>query len=142
MRWRSLTMDLRMNAVALMIMATGLLLNGPAQAEEAVNAKTIAERMDKSKYAAAEIKSYLKDLKKRTVIAEGKIKDILSGKTGNRIVLSVNAGKSNDFIVDVYVDQTDKFRKGDQLSCRGEYAKYNAFTVNGITLKNGNCSKK
>ncbi len=136
-------MDRRISIAAVaLFMATALFIGSPASAEEAINAKTVAERMDKSKHSTAEIKSYLKDLRKKTILAEGKVKDILSGKTGNRIVLSVNAGKLNNFVVDVYGDQSEKFRKGDQLSCRGEYVKYNPFTVNGITLKDGSCSKK
>ena len=32
--------------------------------------------------------------------------------------------------------------KGSQVSCKGEYSRYNMFTVNGISLKNGSCSKR
>ena len=98
--------------------------------------------MDKNKYASAEIKNYLKDLKGKTVVADGKIHDILSGKTGTRVVLSVKAGRSKDFMVDVYVNEAVKLHKNDQVSCKGEYSKYNLFTLNGITLKNGTCSKR
>jgi hypothetical protein len=111
-------------------------------AGQAVNAKTVAEHMDKSKYSSSEIKSYLKGLKGETITADGKIHDILTGKTGTRVVLSVNAGRSNDFVVDVYVDDASKLHKDEHVSCKGEYAKYNMFTVNGIALKGGSCSKK
>ncbi len=113
-----------------------------AAAEKAVNAKAVAEHMDKSKYSSSEIKTYLKGLKGGTIAADGKIRDILTGKTGNRVVLSVAAGRSNDFVVDVYVDDASSLHKGDHVSCTGEYAKYNMFTVNGITLKDGSCKKK
>ncbi len=125
-------------------MVAGLLmiLNVTAIAAEAVNATTVAERMDKTKYASSEIKSYLKGLKGNTITADGNIKDILTGKTGNRVVLHVNAGKSGDFVVDVYADTITDLHKGDHVSCKGKYAKYNPFTVNGITLREGSCSKK
>ena len=114
-----------------------------ATAGQAVNAKTVAEHMDKSKYSSHEIKSYLKGLKGSEITADGKVNDILTGKTGNRVVLFVNVpGRDKDFVVDVYVDDAGKLHKGDHLSCKGEYSKYNMFTVNGITLKDGSCSKK
>jgi len=112
-----------------------------AAAEQAVNAKTVAEHMDKGKYSASEIKTYLKGLKGGTITADGKVHDILTGKTGTRVVLSVAAGRNNDFVVDVYVNDASAIHNGDKVSCSGEYVKYNMFTVNGITLKNGSCKK-
>lgn len=128
----------------LIFLLAGLLLTPAVRtgAEQSVNAKTVADHMDKNKYASAEIKNYLKDLKGKTVVADGKIHDILSGKTGTRVVLSVKAGRSKDFMVDVYVNEAVKLHKNDQVSCKGEYSKYNLFTLNGITLKNGTCSKR
>ena len=113
-----------------------------AAAEQPVNAKTVAEHMDKSKYSASEIKSYLKGLKGGTITADGEIRDIMTGKTGNRVVLSVAAGRTGDFVVDVYVDNAGSLYKGDRVSCTGQYSKYNMFTVNGIALKDGSCRKK
>jgi hypothetical protein len=126
-----------------LFLAAGLLLAaGTAAAQKPVNANTVAERMNKNKYSSAEVKTYLKDLKGRTVTADGRIKDMMTGKTGNRIVLSVKAGKSNNFVVDVYADNIKTLHKGDEVSCTGTYVKYNPFTVNGITLKDGVCSKR
>lgn len=112
-----------------------------AAAEQAVHAKAVAEHMDKSKYSSAEIKSYLKDLKGKEVTADGKIDEILTGRTGTRVVVFVDIpGRSRDFVVDVYVHEAGNLHKGDRVSCKGEYAKYNMFTLNGITLK-GSCNK-
>jgi hypothetical protein len=118
-----------------------VLIQTSAIAGQTVNARTVAERMDKSKYTSSDIKSYLKGLKGKQVAAEGRIKDVLSGKTGNRVVILVDTAKSRDFIVDVYVDNPPRLHKGEVVSCKGEYVKYNPFTVNGITLKKGTCSK-
>jgi hypothetical protein len=112
-----------------------------AAAEQAVDAKAVAEHMDKGKYSSSEIKTYLKSLKGGTITADGKIRDIMTGKTGNRVVLSVAAGRNNDFVVDVYVDDASALHNGDKVKCSGDYVKYNIFTVNGITLKNGSCKK-
>ncbi len=113
-----------------------------AVAGQAVNAETVAGHMDKNKYSTSDIKSYLKGLKGHSIAAQGKVKDVMVGKTGNRVVVFVNVpGRKKDFVVDVYVDKADKLHKGDRVSCKGEYAKYNLFTVNGITLKDGSCSK-
>lgn len=131
-------------AVAVALIAAGMfiLYQSAALAAQAVNAKTVAEHMDKSKHSTSEIKSYLKELKGGEVTAEGKVNDVLTGKTGNRVVVFVNVpGRDKDFVVDVYVDDASKLHKGDHVSCKGKYAKYNMFTVNGITLKDGSCSK-
>jgi hypothetical protein len=113
-----------------------------ATAGQAVNAKTVAEHMDKGKYSASEIKSYLKGLKGNEITADGRIDEILTGKTGNRVVVFVKVpGRGKEFVVDVFVDDAGKLHKGESVSCKGEYAKYNMFTVNGITLKNGKCSR-
>ncbi len=128
--------------VSVLVSAALFIAMQAAAADQAVSAKTVAEHMDKGKYSASEIKSYLKGLKGGTVTADGKVHDILTGKTGNRVVLSVAAGRNGDFVVDVYVDNASNLHKGDRVNCSGEYVKYNMFTVNGIALKNGNCKKK
>ncbi len=125
------------------IAASVLLVSVQANAAgQAVSAKTVAEHMDKGKYSSSEIKSYLKGLKGETITADGKVQDIMVGKSGTRVVLSVAAGRNGDFVVDVFVDDAGKLHKGERASCKGEYSKYNMWTVNGITLKNGSCSKK
>jgi hypothetical protein len=111
-------------------------------AGQMVNAKTVADHMDKGKYSSSEIKSYLKGLKGATITTDGKIREILTGKTGTRVVLSVAAGRSGDFVVDVYVKEAGSLHSGDKVSCKGEYSRYNNWTLNGIALKNGSCSKK
>ena len=79
-----------------LILAAGMLMTvaATAIAGDLVNASTIADHMDKGKYSSGEIKTYLKGLKGSSVAADGKIQDIMTGKTGNRVVLSVNAGVS------------------------------------------------
>lgn len=107
-----------------------------------VNAQTVAEHMNKSKYASAEIKSYLKNLKGKEITADGKINNILTGRTGTRVVVYVDIpGRSTYFIVDVYVKNSSGLHKNDRVSCKGTYSKYNWFSLNGITLKEGSCSK-
>ena len=114
-----------------------------ASAAGPVNAATVAEHMDKSKYSSSEIKTYLKGIKGAEVAAEGRINDILTGKTGNRVVVFVSVpGREKNFVVDVFVDDASKLQKNNHVSCTGKYVKYNMFTVNGITLKDGSCAKK
>ncbi len=129
-------------ATVCLFVAAGIFIKTPGgAAAQAVPAKAVAEHMDKSKYSSAEIKSYLKDLKGKEITADGKIDEILTGKSGTRVVVFVNIpGRSRDFIVDVYVNDAKDFRKGDGVSCKGEYTKYNMFTLNGIAIK-GSCSK-
>jgi len=127
------------------VIAAGLFIlsQNIAAAGQAADAKNVAEHMDKGKYSSSEIKSYLKELKGNTVTADGKVNDIMTGKTGNRVVVYVNVpSRGKDFVVDVYVDDASKLHKGDHVSCKGNYVKYNMFTVNGITLKDGSCTKK
>ena len=110
-------------------------------AGEAVNAVDIAQHMNKGKYSSAEIKSYLKELKGKQVSAHGKVDDIMTGKSGTRVVLQVTVpGKSAHFVVDVYVKDAGNLHRGDKVSCTGEYTKYNMLTLNGIAIK-GSCSK-
>lgn len=123
--------------------AAGIFISTPrgATAGPAVDAKEIATRLDKSKYTSAEIKSYLKDLKSKEVTAEGKVDEILTGKTGTRVVVLVDVpNRTKNFVVDVYVSDASGLHKGDGVSCKGDYSKYNMFTLNGITLK-GSCKK-
>ncbi len=135
-------MNARTGLFLTVFIAAVLLVSMQASAaEQTVDAKTVAEHMDKGKYSSSEIKTYLKGLKGGTITADGKIHEILTGKTGTRVVLSVAAGRNNDFVVDVYVDDASALHNGNQVKCSGEYAKYNIFTVNGITLKNGSCKK-
>lgn len=114
-----------------------------ADAGQTISATTVAEHMDKSKYSTAEIKTYLKGLKGHEIAAEGKVNDIMTGKTGNRVVVFVNVpGRDKDFVVDAFVDDASMLHKGDSVACKGEFSKYNMFTVNGITIKNSRCSKR
>ncbi len=124
--------------------SAGLLFSASlsASAGGEVSAQTIAEHMNKSKYSSAEIKSYLKDLKGKEITADGKIDNILTGKTGTRVVVFVDIpGRSTYFVVDVYVSNSSGLHKNDRVSCKGTYSKYNWFSLNGITLKEGSCNK-
>ncbi|OGW33825.1 MAG: hypothetical protein A2010_06355 [Nitrospirae bacterium GWD2_57_9] len=128
-------------ALSIVILIAAALVFAVAGTAAAESAKAVAEHMDKGKHTSSDIKAYLKGLKGKTVTAEGRVNDVLSGKTGNKVVLFVDTPKSKDFVVDVYVDDASKLHKGDQVSCKGEYARYNMFTLNGITLKDGSCKK-
>lgn len=126
-----------------LLVASGaaILPAGPAHAGQ-VSAVDVADHMDKSKYTSADIKQYLKALKGKQVSAEGKVHDVLTGKTGVKIVLSVDIpGRSKDFVVDVRTRDAAAVHKGDRVSCTGKYVKYNMFTLNGIGIE-GSCSKK
>ncbi len=126
-----------------MLIASGMIVLSPVAAHAGqVSAADVADHMDKSKYSSADIKQYLKALKGQQVLAEGKVHDVLTGKTGAKIVVSVNVpGRSKDFVVDVRTKDAAAIHKGDQVSCKGEYVKYNMFTLNGIGI-DGSCSKK
>jgi len=125
----------------LLVSGMAILSPGPAEAGQ-ITAADVADHMDKSKYSSADIKQYLKALKGKQVSAEGKVHDVLTGKTGVKIVVSVNIpGRSRDFVVDVRAKDTAAVHKGDRVSCTGEYVKYNMFTLNGIGI-DGGCAKK
>lgn len=133
-------------ATASLFVAAGLLVSAhtPATAGQAVNAKTIAERLDKSKYTTSEIKTYVKGLKGADVTAEGKIDDIMNQprRTAKVVVLIDVPGRSGKFIVDVHMPQNeaDKLRKNDMVICKGEFRRYNPWTLGGIVLE-GACRK-
>ena len=123
-----------------MVSGVAILSPGPAHAGQ-VTVADVADHMDKSKYSSADIKKYLKALKGEQVSAEGKVHDVLTGKTGVKIVVSVDIpGRSKDFIVDVHTKDASAVHKGDRVSCKGNYVKYNMFTLNGIGI-DGSCSK-
>ena len=126
-----------------MVLGTGLLLftASSAPAEEALDAVTIAQHLDKSKYTTTEVKNYIKDLKDKQVIAQGKLHEVLTGKTGTKVVVYVDIpNKSTYFIVDTLVEDASGLHKNDRVTCTGKYVKYNPFSLNGITIK-GSCKK-
>ena len=126
-----------------MLMMSDVLTLSPGTVHaEQVTAADVANHMDKSKYSSADIKQYLKALKGEQVSAEGKVDDVLTGKTGVKIVVLVEIpGRSREFVVDVRTKDAATVHKGDRVSCKGEYTKYNMFTLNGIGIE-GSCSKK
>ncbi|HWR73501.1 MAG TPA: hypothetical protein VN604_10045 [Nitrospirota bacterium] len=126
-----------------MVLGAGFLLGSTSSvsAEEALDAVAIAQHLDKSKYTTTEVKNYIKDLKNKQVIARGKLHEVLTGKTGIKVVVYVDVpNKSTYFIVDTLVENASGLHKNDRITCTGEYVKYNMFTLNGITIK-GSCKK-
>ncbi len=129
--------------LAVMVLGTALLLlsASSASAEEPVNAVAISQHLDKTKYTTTEVKNYIKDLKNKQVIAQGKLHEVLTGKTGVKVVVYVNdPNRSSYFIVDTIVENASGLHKNDLVTCTGEYVKYNPFSLNGITIK-GSCKK-
>ncbi len=132
-----------MRTLTAMILGAGFLLSAASlvSAEESLDAVTIAQHLDKSKYTTTEVKNYLKDLKDKQVTAQGKLHEVLTGKTGIKVVVYVDVPKrSTYFIVDTFVEDASNLHKGDRVTCTGRYSKYNLFTLNGITIK-GACKK-
>jgi hypothetical protein len=130
--------------VVAVFLASGVFLVSQkiALAGAAIEAPTVAEHLDKGKYSSAEIKSYLKGLKGKEIVANGKIEDIKSGRSGNKVVVLVNVpGRDKPFVVDVVVKGESNLHKNEHVSCNGKYKNYNMFTLNGITLTDGKCSK-
>lgn len=129
--------------LACMVLGAGcLLFAAPSvSAEEALDAVAIAQHLDKTKYTTTEVKNYIKDLKNKQVIAQGKLHEVLTGKTGTKVVVYVDVpNKSTYFIVDTIVEDASGLHKNDRITCTGEYVKYNMFSLNGITIK-GSCKK-
>jgi hypothetical protein len=136
------TKMVRVLAAVFIVAGIFSVLQHSATAAQAVNAVTVAEHLDKGKYTSREIKTYLKGLKGQEIAVNGKINDIMSGKTGTRVVVFTHVpGRDKDFVVDVYVDNASNLHKGNQVSCSGTYHRYNMFTLNGVTLIKGSCSK-
>jgi len=126
----------------LLFMAAGVVILSPAPSHAGqVTAAEVADHMDKTKYSSDDIKSYLKALKGKQIVADGKVDDVKTGRTGAKIVVKVEVpGRSKDFVVDVRTKSAAALHKGDRVSCKGEYTKYNMFTLNGIGI-DGSCSK-
>ena len=134
----------------LLFMAAGVVILSPAPSHAGqVTAAEVADHMDKTKYSSDDIKSYLSDditsylkaLKGKRIVADGKVDDVKTGRTGAKIVVKVEVpGRSKDFVVDVRTKSAAALHKGDRVSCKGEYTKYNMFTLNGIGI-DGSCSK-
>jgi len=125
--------------ISLMI-AAGLVLGPPMASAggETVNAVDVAHHMDKAKYSSADIKSYLKGLKGKEISAHGKVNEVLTGKSGIKVVLHINIpGKSSPFVVDVQTSESGHIHKGETVSCRGEFVRAGML---GIVLK-GSCGK-
>jgi acyl-coenzyme A thioesterase PaaI-like protein len=125
-----------------LFMAAGMVILSPAPSHAGqITAAVVADHMDKSKYSSDDIKSYLKALKGKQIVADGKVDDVKTGRTGAKIVVTVEVpGRSKDFIVDVRTKAVAALHKGDRVSCKGKYTKYNMFTLNGIGI-DGSCSK-
>jgi len=131
-----------LSSVVSAVIASGIIIMLQGSATAAVDAVDVAEHMDKTKYTSAEVKGYLKALKDKQVIAKGKISDVLTGKSGTKIVVYVDIpGRSKEFVVDVHTKKPAEFLKGTQVTCQGTYVKYNMFTLNGIGIE-GSCAKK
>jgi hypothetical protein len=131
--------------VFLMLMVSGVVILSPGAVQAGqVTAADVADHMDKSKYSSADIKKYLKALKGEQVSADGKVHEVLTGRSGVKVVVSVNIpGRSKEFIVDVHSKDAASVhvQKGDRVSCKGEYVRYNMFTLNGVGI-DGSCTKK
>jgi acyl-coenzyme A thioesterase PaaI-like protein len=125
-----------------LFMAAAMVILSPAQSHAGqVTAAEVADHMDKTKYSSDDIKSYLKALKGKQIVADGKVDDVKTGRTGAKVVVKVEVpGRSKDFVVDVRTKDAAVLHKGDRVSCKGEYTKYNMFTLNGIGI-DGSCSK-
>lgn len=116
----------------------------PSFGDDAVNAADVADHMDKTKYTAAEIKTYMKRLKGKEVVAAGKVDNVHNLKRQEaKVVVNVTIpGRGTLFVVDVHMPQADagSLHKNDPVTCRGEFRRYNPWTLNGIVLQ-GSCSK-
>ena len=134
----------RMLCALFTVISLQVLVTAPAQAADAVEAATVADHMDKTKYSSKEIKSYMKGLKGKDVVAAGKV-DNIHGQPRQeaKVVVDVTIpGRGTLFVVDVHMPQSeaDKLRKNDRVSCRGQFRRYNPWTLNGIVLQ-GSCTK-
>ncbi len=126
-----------------LFVAAGIFMCVQAAPAETVDAKTVAKHLDKEKYTKSEIKDYMKGLKGSEITAEGHINDIESGKKNEKIVVWVDVpGRSKKFVVDALVSDSAGFHKNDAVACKGEFAKYNIFSLNGLTIKDATCKKR
>ncbi len=123
-----------------LFLAVNMLVVGNVQsaAGEAVNARTVAEHMDKSKYSTADIKSYVRDLKDKEIVASGKVHNVLSGRYGAKVVIRLNIpGNESPFIIDIRMNEVENIHKGDTISCKGAFVRAGSF---GIVVE-GSCTK-
>jgi hypothetical protein len=124
------------------LFASGMLLAVQASAET-VDVKTIAKHLDKGKYTKSEIKDYMKDMKGKEVTAEGHVNDIERGKRNEKIVVWVDVpGREKKFVVDALVEDASGFHMNDAIACKGNFSKYNIFSLNGVTIKDAKCTKR
>lgn len=114
-------------------------LNGLAFAEQTVTPADVTNRTDKRKHTSIEIKEYVSSLKGKNFTASGTIHDVQDGRRGHKVVVHSRVpGRSKPFVVDVFMKNGSKFRKGGQTSCTGKITRFNRFTYNGIGIE-GSC---
>lgn len=130
--------------IAMILCAPLMVAPSSSYAEEAVQAADIADHMDKTKYTAVEIKTYMRNLKNKQVVATGKVDNVhtLPRQEAKTVVHVSIPGRSTLFVVDVHMLQAEAgaLHKNDTVTCTGTFRRYNPWTLNGIVLQ-GSCSK-
>jgi hypothetical protein len=106
---------------------------------ETITPADVTNRTNKKTHTSVEIKKYVSSLKGKSFAASGTVHDVQEGHSGYKIVVNADVpGRSKPFIVDVFMKNGGKFRKGSEVSCTGKITRFNRFTYNGIGIE-GNC---
>jgi hypothetical protein len=109
-----------------------------AFAEEAVSAKEAVKYLDKDKYTSAQIKTYYKSLKKKTIKGTGKVTDVITGRRGSKVTVVVTGTQSKkgyNLVIVTRQDAETELNKNDRISYEGIFVRYHPFKVDNIDIK-------
>ena len=107
-------------------------------AEEAVSAKEAVKYLDKNKYTTAQIKTYYKSLKKKTIKGTGKVTDVIAGRRGSKVTVVVTGTQSKkgyNLVIVTRQDAETELNKNDKISFEGIFVRYHPFKVDNIDIK-------
>lgn len=107
-------------------------------AEEAVSAKEAVKYLDKNEYTTAQIKTYYRSLKKKTIKGTGKVVDVIKGRRGSKVTVLVTGTQSKkgyNLVIITRQDPASELNKNDEISFEGIFVRYHPFTVDNIDIK-------
>ena len=108
------------------------------QAEKSISLQEVADHADKTKYTSAEIKKFARSAKGKKITVEGKVLDVKTGRSGNKVSLLTRAGETGKFKVDVMAKDIRGLRKGSEVTCTGKFHRFGS-SLRGMVMIDGKC---
>jgi hypothetical protein len=107
-------------------------------AGESVSAKEAVKYLDKSTYTSAQIKTFYRSLKKKTIKGTGKVIDVIKGRRGSKVTVLVTGTQSKkgyNLVIVTRQDPASELNKNDEIKYEGIFVRYHPFTVDNIDIK-------